>query len=295
MEAKRIERERVILVLNPRSSKAKLVEKEVVEPMRKNAKIMLGRYEVQRTSVDENAERLAKILQDGDVVMVAGGDGTAAVAFNGAMLSGKKLKYWALPYGNFNDTARGLKFAEHGQKIYPMEVLVNGEHFRYAINYLTVGLLAESTEIFDGQKLRKKLQKGGRSLIYSLRKLFVWYVKNRKKKFLPEFTLNGEKKQASDYLAVNGRTVARLMKGGDWYLQREKFWSGTAKLNQWWRILLFMLKSMIKRVPGIESNEDVLRFELPATIEVQAEGEYRKLTGVKELRVRKIASEIKVW
>lgn len=213
---------RVVLIYNRRSSKYKKVEQEIIKPLREMPKIMLGKYEVQPTNVDENAKLIAKILKDGDLVISAGGDGTASIALNGAVRSKKSVRIWSVGYGNFNDVASSLKDLKSGTKIYPLEVKVDGKIFRYAINYLTMGMFAESTKIFDEKKTRKHLQKGKNSLFYSLIQLAKWYMKNRKREFIPECRLNGKKVKATDYIALNGRSMARLMKGGNWYTKKTR-------------------------------------------------------------------------
>ena len=68
---------RIIIVYNPRSSRYELVKKEVLEKIRGLKGFAIGKYEVKPSNVDENAKELAKILIDGDIVITAGGDGTA--------------------------------------------------------------------------------------------------------------------------------------------------------------------------------------------------------------------------
>ena len=53
------------------------------------------------TDVDDNAEKLAACLMDGDILVTLGGDGTATIGVNAAFLSGKKVRYYTLPFGNF--------------------------------------------------------------------------------------------------------------------------------------------------------------------------------------------------
>ena len=78
---------RLILVLNPRSSQYAAVTREILEPARKLKGWTVGKFELDLGDVDENAVRLAGILQDGDLVVAAGGDGTASVAVNGVMMA----------------------------------------------------------------------------------------------------------------------------------------------------------------------------------------------------------------
>ena len=288
---------RVIIVYNPRSSRYELVKKEVLERVRRLEGFVVGKYEVKPSSVDENAEELAKILLDGDIVMTAGGDGTAAIGFNGAILSKKNVKFAALPYGNFNDLARSLDLKNiddvlNGKIVnwYPLEVLVDGRHWRYVACYVTIGLFAESTKIFDQKKVRQHLRKSriGR-FIYSIFELAKWYFKNRKRQFIPEFSLNGEKMSdnVTDYLAVNSKTMARVMKGKKSFLNAKNFESGTAKLGNFWHLCWFMIRSIFKHVPTMTENYDVLKFKNGANIEIQAEGEYKYFEGVKTVEIRK--------
>ena len=162
---------RLILVLNPRSSQYAAVTREILEPARKLKGWTVGKFELDLGDVDDNARRLAGILQDGDLVVAAGGDGTASVAVNGVMVATnevtlvegaevvgrrRNVTLSVLGYGNFNDTARMLGVRRAGgleeivarfargevADVYPLEALVNGRHWRYAAAYVTVGMLA---------------------------------------------------------------------------------------------------------------------------------------------------------
>ncbi|MBQ6486487.1 acylglycerol kinase family protein [Candidatus Saccharibacteria bacterium] len=306
---------RVILVYNPRSSKAKRVTEEVIDPIRKIPGIMVGKYEVKPTDVDDNARSLAKILLDNDIVITAGGDGTATIGLNGTMLSGKDVRFMALPYGNFNDMARTLKHAS-GKELYPLEAKIDGVHYRYAACYFTIGMFAESTEIFDSEKTRKKLQKGDKGIFFSLRTLIRWYFKNKRKVFIPPFKYssttrtydkNGvfqtrvkilntdETKGISDYLAINGLSVAKMMKGGkEFYSSKTDFLSTTGRLNKIFRLATFMRKSVFRRIPADITTEDVITFPDYGDIEIQAEGEYKRLNHVGKIVIGKAEKSIKI-
>jgi len=118
---------------------------------------MVGKYGVLNTSLEDNACRLSMILQDGDVVVAAGGDGTASIALNGVILSKKDVAFNALPYGNFNDMAKTLS-GEEGKKWYPLEVKINGKNWRYVGCYFSVGMFAASTRSFDEKGRRAKVK-----------------------------------------------------------------------------------------------------------------------------------------
>lgn len=510
---------KLIVVYNPRSSKHAAVAKEVLAPARKLSGWLVGKYEVKAMRLHENADELAKILSDGDLVVAAGGDGTASMAVNGVMRSGKDVALGVLGYGNFNDFARMLKSkraVEYGgeyvggvteiveryeagktKEIYPLEVKVDGKHWRYAPCYVSLGLFAESTAVFDEPKVREKLKTGKKHLLFSIFTLAKWYFRNRKREFLPEgklkevrhatgvtveasdvpkvaetaqeeigkkdvkekkevaaeerkavFTVSeeepkkktkvknkkkadvgskrksstvkatrnaeqselaaveaekraeqkkfkkllktarkqqllemrtgaqakmlqagtqtkaklavagveaktkllnvrikaqdkvvglGEKKVrekktvempeiiiegaevverrkskknvacavekeeknrfkrgATDYIAVNGPTLAKLMRGGRYYKKPLEFRSTTVRLGGFWRLVGFMACSVLLRVPGKKTRGDIIKFRQRGNVMIQAEGEYEMLEGVKKVEVRKAKKGLKV-
>ena len=319
---------RLILVLNPRSSQYVAVTREILEPARRLKGWTVGKFELDLGDVDDNARRLAEILQDGDLVVAAGGDGTATVALNGVMTaegrsevgdagqSGfgegvrKKVTLAVLGYGNFNDTARMLgvrrregleevvaRFAQgETTEIYPLEALVNGKHWRYAAAYVTVGMLAASTAVFDTEPVRWKLRAGRPRLLFSLWSLFRWYVGNRRRDWLPEGYRNRESWAArtTDYVAVNGKSVAQVMRGGQWYLDPQEFQGGVMRLGSFWRVGWMMLRSIFRQVPGETTRGDRLEFTAPSAVVIQAEGEHEELVGVERIEVRKARRGIRV-
>lgn len=295
---------RIFIVYNPRSSRFADVRKEVIGVVQKMKGVLVGKYEVLDTNVDDNARRLAGILKDEDLVVAAGGDGTVNIAVNGVMLSGKKAVLAVLPYGNFNDTAMslGTKKLEdvlggEVKRVWPLEAIVDGAHFRYAISYFTMGLLAEACAVFDGKKMRKKLQVGRKPAIYSWLVLARWYFGQRKKRgFLPKFRLNGAlmPEETTDVMVVNGRRVAGLMKGVDAMGQKREFLLCHERMGSILRLLRLMVKSIFRQVPGEMREECVMEFLREASFEIQAEGEYVRLEGVKKLEIRKAKQSLSV-
>lgn len=289
--------QRLIIVYNPRSSKFGQVKKDVLDKARELKGWTVGKYEIKPIGVDKNAEALTKILRDGDTVVSAGGDGTSTVTFNAIMAFSGKVKYGVLGYGNFNDLARTFKVKNLDEilkrepiEVWPLEAIVNGKRWRYAIGYITMGLFAEATEIFDEKKTRKKLQGGKKTPVFSWKVLAKWYFKNKNKRvFIPEFKLNGVKmsKKVTDYVAMNGTSMAGVMKGREWYLDKKTFQSETAKLGSFFSLVSLMTKSILYKVPGKDAEGDILEFLAPAEVEIQAEGEYTRLKDVKKIEVRK--------
>lgn len=290
---------RLFIVYNPRSSRFVDVEKEVLSKARELKGYVICKYEVEPTDVDKNAAKFAKLLKDGDLVLAAGGDATGIIASNGILKSGKDASLAVLPYGNFNDLARtlGTKTFEQvfsknvtTKKLYPLEIYVDGKFFRYATCYVTIGMTAEVCEIFDEPKFRKKMQKGSKSSWRSYIALVKWYFRNRyKKEFIPPFTVNGKpaNKKASDYCALSGKSMCRVMKGGDDYLKPKVFRSMNRKLTGLPRLSILMMKSIFVRTPGEETTGDKIEFLKPATVELQAEGEYKVFENIKSIEIKK--------
>ena len=283
-------RTRVILVCNRKSTGYKRVEKEVVTPLREFVLQQKGitflRFDVESPTLEENAKRLANLIGDGDVVLVAGGDGTAGIGVNGIMQSGKDAKFYVIPYGNFNDIIQILR-SNSGKKVFPIEALIDGKHFRYALAYFTVGMMAESTKIFDDEKVRRKLRKSKFNLIFSLKTLLMWFFVNRKKDYI---TIDGQK--YSDILVVNGKNVARLMKGGEYYLG-ETFLYTEQRLNNFFAMVFFMLQAMFSGIPGKKLKNKRICFEEKQRIFIQSEGEYKDLV-VQEISFLKGKKSIEI-
>lgn len=292
---------RLIIVYNPRSSHYSRVDHEVLSKARKLKGWMVGKFEVADTDVDDNSHRLAKVFRDDDLVIAAGGDGTATIAINGIMLSdAKNVRIGVLGFGNFNDTARSfgdVKFEDiikgDAKEVWPLECKINREHWRYGMCYFTVGMFAEACAVFDHPKTRKALRSGRKRTIFSLGVLVQWWLRQRRKKWLPRFVLGNSSDEfiecegASDYMAVNGKTVAKIMRGGKYYLQKDSFLSYNGRMNKFFRLAWMMVRSFFRHIPGTESDYDCLVFPKPAKIMMQAEGEYKKLENVAMVEISK--------
>ncbi|MDO4611309.1 MAG: diacylglycerol kinase family protein [Candidatus Saccharibacteria bacterium] len=297
---------RIFLVYNPNSSQYRRVKTDILEKTDEFKGYVLGKYAIKKTSFEKNVAELSKILENDDLIISAGGDATAAIAANAILKSKKDVTLSVLPYGNFNDLARtlntktlsdALSNTTKTKKLYPLSVYVDGKFWRHATCYVTIGMTGEAVEIFDDEKIRKTLQKGHKSSWRSYRDLAMWYFKNRHSKiFLPNLILNGKKqpKKTSDYAAVNGRSMCRVMRGGDDFLYPKRFMSLTGTLANLFHLTILMTKSIIKKVPAEKTNGDLLEFTVPTTIEIQAEGEYKVFENVQKIEIKKDSDPIKV-
>lgn len=134
------------------------------------------------------------------------------------------------------------------------------------------------------------MQKGHRSSWRSYLALAKWYFKNRHKKiFLPEFTINQKPtvKKASDYAALSGKSMCRVMKGGDDWKKPYIFRSAALKTVSFPRLFSLMAKSILFRTPGTDTKGDLLEFKDLATVELQAEGEYQIFENIKKIEIKK--------
>ncbi len=300
--------QRVILVYNPKSSKQARIQTEVIDKLKSMSGIQVGKFPVKTIPVEENAKNLSKILMDNDLVIIAGGDGSATVGVSAAMITDKDVTLGILGYGNFNDMARMLGesncenlvadfMAGKILKLYPLESYVNGKFYKYAACYLTIGMFAESTEEFNKKETRESLKKGKKGLLFSIRRLMKWYFTNRKKDFLPNSALlNGEpmNKNVTDVLFVNSNTVGKIMRGGKYWRQKKTYLLVVGKLQNFLCLTWFMIKSILWHLPGEDQSSEVkIIFSNPSEIEIQAEGEYEKIE-VQELIVNKAKKPIKV-
>ena len=310
---------RLILVYNPNSSNYCRVKKDILDDREKIFKsYKLGEYTIKKIGFENNIKELKKIIKDGDILLALGGDATAAITANAILESQKDATLAVLPYGNFNDLARTLgtmKLSDLGLTapgavserrgprngtdavLYPLSIYVDGKFWRYATCYVTIGMTAEAVELFDNPKFRKYMQKGHKSSWRSYIELAKWYFKNRHKKvFLPEFTINKTPtvKRASDYAALSGKSMCRVMKGGKDYQKPEVFRSKALKTISFPRLFVLMTKSILHRTPGDDTTGDILEFKEPATVELQAEGEYQIFEGVHTIEVKKEGKCLKV-
>ena len=299
--------QRLILVYNPRSSRYADVKHEVLARVKDLSGYLVGKYEVAPTNLDDNIAKLAKIIKDGDLVLSAGGDATGIIASNAILKSSKDATLAALPYGNFNDLARTLRTKNFEgvfnrqdnttRNFYPLEIHIDGKFFRYATCYVTIGMTAEAVQLYDSPKMRAKLKNKFGRKVSSYTELSKWYFKNRRHHtFIPPFKLNGvpQDKRVSDYAAVNGRSMARVMKGGEDYRDPTYFRHETDRLTNFFRLMKLMLKSIFSRIPGSATAGDILEFDNPSTVMLQAEGESIKLEKIHTIEIRKSQKCLKV-
>ena len=301
---------RLLVIYNPHSSRFADVKKDVLDRLVEIKGYIIGKYEVDNTNVDKNTAKLAKLLKDGDILISAGGDATGIIAANAILTSGKDATLAVLPYGNFNDLSHTLgvkkfedvvaqlssKTLHHGQ-LYPLDIIVDGKHWRYATCYVTIGMTAESVKLYDEPAMRQILKKSFGRQVISYTRLIGWYFKNRHRKlFLPGLSLNGQPQpqKTSDYSAINGSFMARVLRTGDNYKDPVVFHSKTCPLVNFWYLIQYVARGVLFRLPATKTTGDTLEFKHPITVEIQAEGEFTICKNVHQIKIRKGQKCLKV-
>jgi len=299
---------KMILVYSASASKVAAVEDEVLTAVRQMQGWMVGKYKIRGGSFEENVAKLEVMLGDGDLLVVAGGDGTAALAVNAAMRSGKRVTLGVLGYGNFCDVAEMLRVkslgdvvrkfeAEEVKDLWPLEVKINDELWRYAICYFSMGLMAEAAGIMDDPTIRAKISDNEKKATrFVLMRAVKWYLRNHRRQFLAAGDLNGEEfdAKATDYLAVNGPTLAKIMRGGEWWQNAEEFGSTLQQLGKFWKMVRFGMTSVKKGVPLSLTKRDLVVFNDMTSVIMQTEGESEKKQDVKRIEVRKAKVPLRV-
>ena len=300
---------RLIIVYSPHSTRFDEVEKKVIAKARNLAGWLVCKFEVEEVSVQENAANLAKILRKGDLVLSAGGDGTATMCLNAIMKSGVVATLSVMPFGNFNDYVESLgrmsferiirKFEEgRWTDFYPMKIEVDKKHYEYVGMYFTVGLMAEAGRLFKEPEVRAKLMRARNRMSFSARKLFGWYMRNKRRKdFLPnDLKINNESVDGivTDYVAINGKSMAGVVPSDGWFEQADVFWSGTMRNRSIVRMFVKFVRATEGELPGGKTSQDVLKFVKPRDVFVHAEGEGEKLKNVSEVRIVKDGKSLRV-
>ncbi|MDR0590960.1 MAG: hypothetical protein LBG75_00080 [Candidatus Nomurabacteria bacterium] len=289
---------RVVLVSNPRSSNYRKVERQVLMPLKQLTENLIE-YKIVHTFFEDNVQRISRLLREGDTVIAAGGDGTVAIAINAIMATGfTSITFGALAYGNFNDlstafSGRGAKVEQllatrRTVKFWPLDIFVNGEHFRYSTMYADIGLVAGSVNEFEKGPERRRLRNGWANQLLSFMALVPYYRKHKKTYQLPSSNLGDE---CTDFFAINGSRMAKF-KVGPGFSGGDRFGTAMLDTRSLLRNIPFATRSIFGKMPLSKVKGSELEFKNPAKLDFQADGEYRKLEGVKKLSFTKPAKHI---
>lgn len=289
---------RLVIVENPRSSAASNIEHEVFDRLDAQ-NVRYERVTMRYPNATANILDLAETLKSGDMVISAAGDGTASQVANATLLSAEDIEIGFLPYGNFNDIARAhtrlgstvldLLHAEAITTI-PLTIMNDGEHWRYAPAYATVGWSALATQVFSHDISRYITRNTLPPLKLGASLLQIVYRYYRDRSYtLPDFTAHDTSEihtGLTDIIAINNPAVASSIGSRRKWYDTEEFGYRELDVSHFFPNLVFGLQSLARQMP-LSSKERVdIRFHEPVTIPIQTEGEFHYLSTT-ELTIKK--------
>jgi hypothetical protein len=288
---------RIIVIHNPHSTRASKVQAGVFERL-DDAGVTYACHQTHAADTETNIADMRAVLRDGDIVMSAGGDGTAMQVANAVLREGHTDTLLApMGYGNFRDLGRErdplalLGPNAHTEESHPMTIEVNGRYLRDAPGYMTLGFTALAASRFGSPESRARMRNMPEfaKLAASIGQLGLDYFRMRDRK-LPVFrtSLSPIVQQAvTDVLAINSRQVGRVIRSSTDYAAGETFGVHSANVSSILSNVPFGLRALAGHAPAQVVSGLSLRFEQPSTIPFQTEGEYAELQNVDSIFVYK--------
>lgn len=295
--------ERIVLVQNPNSTRAEQVQAGVINPLHA-ADIDFVGFVTKHPNTEDNISDMRDFFRDGDTILSAAGDGTGMQVANAVLREGhNQTRIGYLGYGNFNDLAHGQRsplplLSPNAQSVenHPLTLQVNGEYWRDAPAYMTMGFTAVAASQFGNTETRQNMRDMPEwaKLAASMGQLGMTYFKERST-YLPPFSTSTSplvRRAVTDVLAINSRTVGRIIKSQPDYPATDMFGYRTNDVSTILKNLPFGLLSLAGHAPASQVRELRLSFESPSTVPVQTEGEFARLKDVSELFVYKDPAKV---
>lgn len=300
------ENRRLVVAHNPHSSRAAAVQKQVFDRLEEVGYIY-ETIEVRQAHLNDNVARLAPLIQPGDIILSAAGDGSAHAVFHTVMAANQLgVELGFLAFGNFNDIPHVFNTKEtlqdpvafleqaSAEKVWPISVSVDGAPLRSALLYASIGWTAQAAQQFDAPGVRHSITHGGAGVLKSLWRTGLYYLKTRSKAGLPAFRHNGNTYRKTDLLFANGPTVARLFRSGKHYYKLDVFLFRMLDIRGLVKNIPFLAMGLLGRMKGEETNDLTIEFLEPASAVLQCDGEVVELEGVGRVEVKKAAVPLTV-
>lgn len=286
---------RNIFIHNPHSTRAERVN-GVMSQLDTAGK----RYETHQTpspNADDNIDWVANLVEPGDRVFSAAGDGTASQVGEGILNSEVPNVEVAFgPYGNFNDGPASLGLVDPvdffdgriaTRSVHPIEVDQDGER-RTALFYATLGWTAGLAMQFMTAN-REKMQASRNKLVRRMRDAMLYYALHGQDK-LPEFTFDDQSvvnDRVSDVLVRNSSVMAGLVRGRD-FMSGSAFGLRELNVGNLPKNVPFLFDSVVRGKTPSDVREAVsLTFTEPSSFYLMRDGESKLVEGVRELAFRK--------
>ena len=157
---------KLVIVQNPYSTRHREVQAGVFDRL-DTAGIPYDTITTRFSQAKDNIKYLADRLPDDAHIISAAGDGTSTQVVNAGLraeLDGAMYSF--IGYGNCNDLARGqrdplplLQANRHTIIHQPLSIEVNGDSWRYAPGYMTLGLTALIASGFASTASRERMRR----------------------------------------------------------------------------------------------------------------------------------------
>lgn len=296
--------ENLIIVHNSNSTRANKIDEKVFAPLKK-AGISYEIYETEYPDTEDNISHMQEHIPAAATVIDAAGDGTGMQLANASLRGDKNWTLGFMPLGNFNDHTGA--HADHNQTVldlidpstptvdrHPLTIDVDGEYWRHAPAYMTIGWTAIAAAQFGDAKSREAMKnaptiaKRGRSLI----QLAGNYFQNRKT-LLPAFEANDMRRtHSTDILVANNPRVGGIVRFNDTFYDKPYFGLNAAiDVSTIPKNIPFGLKAISGHTPHDRVEEMRLVFDEVAHVPVQTEGEFQWLDA-KEIFVYKNPKDV---
>ena len=266
---------KLVIVQNPYSTRHREVQAGVFDRL-DTAGIPYDTITTRFSQAKDNIKDLADRLPDGTHIISAAGDGTSTQVVNAGLRAElDNAVYSFIGYGNCNDLARGqrdplpLLQANHRTITHqPLSIEVNGEPWRYAPGYMTLGLTALVASGFASAASRERMHDT----------------------YLPPFTTNlsAEKQDGlTDVMIINNQRMGRVIRSSIDYPQTDFFGYHQADFSSVCKNIPFACSAIVGHTPAERITDITLTFREPATILAQTEGEHAVLPAVSTIHAYK--------
>lgn len=238
---------KLVIVQNPYSTRHREVQAGVFDRL-DAAGITYDTITTRFSQAKDNIKYLADRLPDDAHIISAAGDGTSTQVVNAGLraeLDGAMYSF--IGYGNCNDLARGqrdplplLQANRHTIIHQPLSIEVNGDSWRYAPGYMTLGLTALIASGFASTASRERMRRTPphTKLVRSMGQVATTYLRAHDT-YLPPFTTNlsaDEQVGLTDVMMINSQCMGRLIRSSIDYPQTDFFGYHQADFSSGWKI-----------------------------------------------------------
>lgn len=300
---------RLVIVHSPKSTNAERYEKQIKPKLHK---IFHNLHEIALENLPyiESRNAIVNIIKDNDVVIAAGGDGIANVAMDAVALSGKDIIFATTPLGNFNDFSRTVNgnITDPDKIInsdiinfHPLDLSINGEHFLYAGQYITLGATARLTDFLNSPKARQLRKKvGGNGTLFgalcaiNYQRIFSWL--GDMSNIMPTFHRNDQLYHDNNIGFMLGPIGGYFHpKAGVLHLNSDQFWFHHATLTgKALRDVPYITSWFGRNIPGELSSKETLVFDKATDLIAQVGGDKLILKSVTALSCKRSHKPIKL-